>query len=194
MSSDLDLIKELREMTGAGIADIRKALIEAKGDKEKAISVLRTMGKSVAEKKSSRTAKEGIIETYIHSNNKLGVLLEIRCETDFVARNSEFRALAHELAMQIAASSPKYVKIEDIPAEIVSEETVIAKSQVDQSKPSAIQEEIIKGKLKKRWSEICLLEQAYVRNPDITMGDLVTQIIAKLGENIEIARFVRFEI
>ena len=192
--ADLETIKDLRESTGAGLGDINKALAEAGGDKDKALKILRAMGKMVAQKKSSRTAKEGIVEAYVHTNKKLGVLLELRCETDFVARNEEFKKLAHELAMQIAAANPKYLRVEDVPQETVEEEKKIYSQQVDKDKPEKIREEILKGKLQKRWAELCLLEQPYMRDPDVAVKELITQAIAKLGENIEVGQFIRFEI
>ncbi|RJQ13616.1 elongation factor Ts [Candidatus Parcubacteria bacterium] len=191
----LALIKELREATGASLGDIQEAIKNAAGDKAKAMQFLKAKGKSIAEKKSSRSAKEGIIEAYVHSNNKIGVLVELRCETDFVAKNNEFKKLARELALQIAATNPQFIKPEDIPEEFVLEEKRIFTEQNQGiNKPKQILDEIIKGKLEKRWSEICLLKQAHIRNEDITIEELITEYVAKLGEKIEISRFIRYEI
>lgn len=193
--ADINLIKELREFTGASLNDIRAALDESGNDREKAVKILKTKGKSIAEKKLSREAKEGIIESYIHNNRKIGVLVELRCETDFVAKNSEFQKLAKELTLQIAAINPWYVKPEDIPNDVKSEEKKLFEEQLQgTNKPAEIIKEIIDGKLTKRWSEICLLKQPYIRNGDITIEDLITEYIAKLGEKIEITNFVRFQI
>ncbi len=194
LMSELETIKEIRELTGAGIADIKKALAEAGGDREKALEKLRIIGKSVAEKKSGRNAKDGLIEAYIHSSKKVGVLLELRCETDFVARNEEFQKLAHEIALQIAATDPKYLKPEDIPQEIIDQETKIYSAQIDPSKPKNMAENILKGKLEKRWSELCLLNQEYIRDSNMKIQDLISQATAKLGEKIEIGQFARFSI
>lgn len=192
---DINLIKELRELTGASLNDIREALDESKNDKDKAVKILKIKGKSIAEKKLSREAKEGVIEAYIHGNRKIGVLVEIRCETDFVAKNNEFQKLAKELALQITATNPSYIKPEDIPEEVKLEEKNIFESQLQGiDKPDKIIKEIIEGKLTKRWSEICLLKQSYIRNEDITVEDLITEYIAKLGEKIEVTNFVRFQI
>ena len=192
---DINLIKELRELTGASLNDIREALNESKNDKDKAVKILKIKGKSIAEKKLSREAKEGIIETYVHGNRKIGVLVELRCETDFVAKNNEFQKLAKELTLQIAAADPSYIKPEDIPEEVKLEEKKLFEKQLQGiDKPDKIINEIIEGKLAKRWSEICLLKQSYIRNEDITVEDLITEYIAKLGEKIEVTNFVRFQI
>lgn len=192
---DVALIKELRDQTSASLNDIRDALMLAKGDKEKALQALKAKGKSIAEKKSSRSTKEGIVEAYIHSNRKVGVLLELRCETDFVAQNVEFQKLAKELALQIAATSPRYIRAQDIPHEVKEEERKLFAEQLQGiNKPANIVEEILEGKLQKRWAEICLLLQPHIRNEDITVQDLLTEYIAKLGENIEIAQFIRYSI
>lgn len=191
----IEQIQSLRSKTGVSIMDCKRALEEADGDENEALNILKKKGKLVAEKKGTRVTGAGIIESYIHPNKKIGVLLELRCETDFVAKNSDFFNLAHDLVMHIAAASPKYLKSEDIPQEIIDEEKSIFLAQVaDIDKPANIKEGIIDGKLKKRFSEICLLEQAFVKNPDQTVRDLITESIARIGENIEVGRFMRYEI
>lgn len=195
MHINLALIKEIRERTGASLGDIREALLVAQGDKEKALQVLKTKGKSIAEKKSSRSAKEGIIEAYIHTNHKVGVLLELRCETDFVAKNEEFKKLARELALQIAATSPRYIRPEDIPEDVKEEERRLFEEQLQgTNKPAHIIKDIIEGKMQKRWAEVCLLLQPYIRNEDMIIKDILTEAVAKLGENIEVGQFVRYSI
>lgn len=191
----IEQIQSLRSKAGVSIMDCKRALEEADGDENEALNILKKKGKLVAEKKGTRVTGAGIIESYIHPNKKIGVLLELRCETDFVAKNSDFFNLAHDLVMHIAATSPKYLKSEDIPQEIIDEEKSIFLAQVaDIDKPANIKEGIIDGKLKKRFSEICLLEQAFVKNPDQTVRDLITESIARVGENIEVGRFTRYEI
>ncbi len=191
----LELIKELRERTGAGVMDCKKALKEADGDIEKAIEILRKMGIAKAEKKLDREAKEGIIEAYIHPGAKLGVLIELNCETDFVAKNEEFKKLAKEIAMQIAAMSPIAVTREQVPEEIIEREKKIYEEQARESgKPEHIISKIIEGKLENFFKEKCLVEQSYIRDPSITVGDLIKQHISKFGENIVIRRFARFRI
>lgn len=188
-------IQNLRIKTSASMLDCKKALEEAGGDEKEAINILKKKGKIIAEKKGSRSTIAGIMEAYIHSNKKIGVLLELRCETDFVAQNADFLHLAHELAMHTAAMNPKYLKPEDVPQEVLDEEKSIFMAQVaDIDKPANIKEGIVEGKLKKRFSEICLLEQPYVKNPDQTIKDLIVEYIAKIGENIEVARFTRYEL
>jgi len=191
----IDFIKELREITGASLADIKEAIEQSGYDKNKALQILKRKGALIAQKKSIRETKEGIIETYIHANRRIGVLVELRCETDFVAKNSEFLKLARELALQIAATKPRYLRPEDIPEEVKAEERKIFEEELEGTdKPVKIKNEIIEGKLQKRWSEICLLKQPYIRNEDITVEELITESIAKLGEKIEIGQFVRFEL
>ncbi|MEN3045001.1 MAG: translation elongation factor Ts [Candidatus Hydrothermales bacterium] len=192
---NLELIKELRERTGAGIMDCKKALIESDGDIEKAIEILRKIGIAKAEKKLDREAKEGIIEAYIHPGSKLGVLVELNCETDFVAKNEEFIRLAREIAMQIAAMSPIAVKRENIPQDIIERERKIYYEQAKESgKPENIIQKIVDGKMENFYKEKCLLEQSYIRDPSITVGDLIKQYITKFGENIVVKRFARFRI
>lgn len=193
--SELDAIKELRARTGAGVLDCKNALTEARGDVQKAIDVLRKKGIAKAESKAGREAKEGIIEAYIHPGAKLGVLLELNCETDFVARNQEFRSLAHDIAMHIAASDPVSVSRDDVPEHIVSHESEIYAEQAKQSgKPDNVIDKIVEGRLDKFYKENCLLEQPFVKDPEKTVKNIVTERIAKLGENIVVHRFQRFKI
>jgi len=189
------MIKELREKTLAGMLDCKKALTECGGDMEKAVEYLRKKGLSSAAKKAERTAKEGYITSYIHTNNKVGVLLQLNCETDFVARNEEFRNLAKEIAMQIAAISPQYVSSTDVPAEVVEKEKEIYREQMkDSGKPANVIEKILEGKVKKFYSEVCLLDQEYIKDGKLTINDLLKNMVATLGENISVGRFERFQI
>ncbi|RME04059.1 MAG: translation elongation factor Ts [Planctomycetota bacterium] len=188
-------IKELREKTGIGILDCKKALVEAKGNMEKAIEILRKKGLKTVEKKSSRTASEGRIESYIHSNGKIGVLLELRCETDFVAKNEEFKELSHNLCMQVAATNPLALAPEDLPAEVIEKEKEVYREQMKDKPPQKLNA-IIEGKLRKFYQEKCLLKQIYIKDPKgkQTIEQLLQNIVAKMGENIYIKRFVRFEV
>ncbi len=189
------LVKELRDKTNAGMMDCKKALEEADGDMEKAIEILRKKGIASAQKKAGRTATEGAIGSYIHMGGKIGVLIEVNCETDFVARNEIFQELVKNLAMQVAASNPKFVKPEDIPAEVLEKEKEIYREQaISQGKPENIAEKIAEGRLKKFFSEVCLLNQPYIRDDKKTVKDIITETIAKLGENIQVRRFVRYEL
>jgi elongation factor Ts len=189
------MVKELREKTGAGMMDCKNALVEAQGDMDKAGDILRKKGIARASKKASRAANEGIIEAYIHPGSKLGVLLEINCETDFVAKTDDFKIFARDIAMQVAASSPVYVGRENVDQEVTDREMVIYREQAQsQGKPEKIIEKIATGKLEKYYSEICLLEQPFVKDPDKTVQNLLTELIAKLGENISIRRFCRFKV
>jgi len=191
----LELIKELRERTGAGVMDCKKALKEAGGDIEKAALILRKMGIAKAEKKLDKEAKEGVVEAYIHPGAKLGVIVEVNCETDFVAKNEEFIKLAKEIAMQIAAMNPIAVKREDIPEEVLERERRIYEEQARESgKPEHVIQKIVEGKLENFYKEKCLLEQSYIRDPSTTVGDLIKQYITKFGENIVVRRFARFRI
>jgi elongation factor Ts len=191
----MEKVKELKEATGAGFAECRKALAEANGDIEKAIEILKKRGLTKAEKKLSREAKEGIVEAYIHIGGRIGVLVEINCETDFVARNEEFKKFAHEIAMQIAAMSPRWIKREDIPEEIVKKEFEIYFEQSKaEGKPEHIAEKIAKGKLEKFFEENCLYEQIWIRDGKSKIEDLIKSMVAKFGENIVVRRFARFEI
>ena len=188
-------VKELREMSGAGMMDCKKALTEASGDIEKAIDILRKTGMAKARKKSGRSAKEGIILPYIHPGAKLGVLLEINCETDFVANTDDFKNLSKDIAMHIAASAPMSVSREEIPQETLEREKEIYADQARQSgKPENIIEKMTEGRLNKFYQENVLLEQTFVKDPDKTVSDLITETVAKLGENILISRFSRFQL
>jgi elongation factor Ts len=195
MSSLSALVKELRGKTGAGILDCQKALQDTGNDVEKAIDLLRQKGLAAAQKKAGRETKEGIISSYIHSGSKIGVLIEVNCETDFVARNEEFQAFVKEVALQIAASHPLYVKREEVPEDLIEREKNIYLAQMKESgKPEAAWEKIIKGKLEKYYQEQCLLEQAFIKDPSISIQDLLSQKIAKLGENLTISRFTRYQL
>lgn len=189
------VVKELREKTGAGMMDCKNALKEVDGDLEKAVEVLRTKGIARASKKADRAVNEGRIEAYIHPGSKLGVIVEINCETDFVAKTDDFTSFSRDVAMQIAASSPLFVKREDVDQNTIDQEMKIYREQAkEQGKPENIIDKIATGKLEKFYSEICLLEQPFVKDPDKTIENLVTDTIAKLGENITIRRFSRFKI
>ncbi|MCS7199105.1 MAG: translation elongation factor Ts [Caldimicrobium sp.] len=191
----LDLIKQLRERTAAGFSDCKKALEEAGGDIERAIDILRKKGLAIASKRAGKEAKEGIISAYIHANKKIGVLVEINCETDFVARTQEFQDFAYNVAMQIAATSPICVRREEMPQEILEREKRIYEEQLrEQGKPENVIPKILEGKLEKFYKEVVLLEQPYIKNPEITIQDLLNELIAKTGEKILIRRFVRFQV
>lgn len=187
-------VKELREKTGAGIMDCKNALTEANGDIEKAIVILRERGLAKAAKKQSRVATEGVIEAYVHGDGRIGVLVEVNCETDFVARNEEFRRFAKDIAMQVAASNPKYLSRDMVPADVINQEREIFRTQaLNEGKPENIVDKIVDGKLEKFYEENCLLEQPFIKDPDKNISQLLTEKIALLGENIVISRFVRFE-
>ena len=189
------VVKELRDKTGAGMMDCKKALVESKGDVDKATEILRKKGIASASKKASRVVNEGRVESYIHPGNKIGVLVEINCETDFVAKTEDFATFSRDVAMQIAASSPSYVKREDVDQDTIDREMDIYREQAkSQGKPENIIDKIATGKLDKFYSEICLMEQPFVKDPDKTIENLVKETIAKLGENISIRRFSRFKI
>lgn len=188
-------IKKLREKTNAGIMDCKEALTEASGNFDQAVEILKKKGAKIASKKADREAKEGIIASYIHANNKIGVLLELGCETDFVARNSEFKNMAHEIAMQVAASNPKYVSPDNISNnEKEEEKKLVLENFKDKDKPKEILDKIIKGKLKKHFEEISLIKQPLISDPEKTVENLITEKIAKFGEKIEIRKFTRYEI
>jgi elongation factor Ts len=193
MAISAQMVKELREKTGAGMMECKKALEESAGDFNKAIEYLRQKGLATAQKKAGRTATEGIITSYIHMD-KIGVLLELNCETDFVARNEEFRQLAKDIAMHIAAANPQYISKEDVPQEIIEKEKEIYKAQITGNKPPQVVEKIIEGKLEKFFEDMCLLNQPFIREPEKKIKDLITEKIAKFGENIVIRRFVRFQV
>ena len=189
------IVKELREKSGAGMMDCKRALIESDGNMDKAIEILRKKGIAAAAKRADRTAKEGKIESYIHPGSKLGVIVEINCETDFVAKTDDFQVLTKDIAMHIAAAAPKYIRREDVEQEVIDGETEIYKEQArNQKKPEAILDKIAQGKLEKYYSEVCLLEQPFVKDPDKTVQSLINEFIAKLGENITIKRFSRFKV
>ncbi|MFH1798359.1 MAG: translation elongation factor Ts [Candidatus Omnitrophota bacterium] len=191
--STLDAVKKLRFKTSAGMMECKQALTESGGNIDKAVELLRKKGTAKAAKKASRVAGQGTIESYIHTGGRIGVLLEVNCETDFVARNGEFRTVTREVAMQIAAASPVYVSREDVPKEVIEKEKEIFRGQI-QGKPDSVVEKIVEGKLDKYFSEACLLEQPFIKDPEVKIQDCLTQLIAKVGENIKIKRFVRFEV
>ena len=189
------MVKELRDKTNAGMMDCKRALGETEGDLEKAVDLLRQKGLAVAQKRADRATSEGVVECYIHTNSKLGVMVEVGCETDFVAKTDGFIAFAKDIAMHIAASMPVAVSRENVPAELIEREKEIYKAQaLDSGKPENIVDKIITGKIDKYISEICLLEQKFVKNPDLSIQDLLNELIAKMGENISIKRFARFQI
>ncbi|NOY77316.1 MAG: translation elongation factor Ts [Calditrichaeota bacterium] len=195
MAVGANLVMELRKKTGAGIMDCKKALQESNGDLEKAVDYLRKKGIASAQKRSGREAKEGMIHAYIHPGNRIGVLVEVNCETDFVANTEDFRQFVKNVAMQIAAANPLVVSRDDLSPEVIEKEKDIYREQVKASgKPEHIIEKIVEGKLEKYFSEVCLLEQGYIRDPEKTVKDLLTEIIARIGENIVIRRFVRYQL
>jgi len=189
------MVKQLREKSGAGMMDCKKALIESDGDIEKAVEYLRKKGIATAQKRSGRSLSEGTIQTYIHMGGKLGVMVEVGCETDFVAKNDDFIAFAKNIAMHVAAINPMGITTEDVPREIIEKELEIYKSQaLEMGKPEKIVEKIAEGKLNKFYKDNCLMQQPYVKDPDKTITDLLNELIAKIGENISIKRFVRFQV
>ncbi len=195
MSSMGTLVKELRGKTGAGILDCQNALKETGSDIEKAIDLLRQRGLAAAQKKAGRETKEGVVSSYIHAGSKIGVLVEVNCETDFVARNEEFQELVKDVALQIAAANPSYVKREQVPSEQVEREKAIYLAQAKElGKPEAAIDKIVQGKLEKFYQENCLLEQSFIKDPNVSITEILTQKIAKLGENISIARFTRYQL
>lgn len=195
MAVSADVVKQLREQTGAGIMDCKAALTESGGDLEKAIEWLRKKGAASAQKKVGRATNEGVIEAYIHPGSRLGVLIEVNCETDFVAKTEDFKTLARDLAMQVAAASPRVVKREDMPQELIEKELEIYRTQAaNENKPAAVQDRIAQGKLDKFYQEAVLLEQNFIKDPTRTVTQVITEVIAKLGENITVRRFVRFHL
>jgi elongation factor Ts len=189
------LVKELREKTGCAVMDCKKALLESKGDFEKAVTYLKQKNLMTAAKKSSRATTEGGIVSYIHPGSKVGVLLELNCETDFVARNLEFKELAKNLTMHIAALNPLYIKKEDVPLKVIEQERAIYLTHAQSSgKPEKVWQKIVEGKLEKFYTEVCLMEQTYIRDDQLTVKDVITNTIAKLGENISIRRFIRYQL
>lgn len=189
------MVKELRDKTNAGMMDCKKALTETEGDMEKAVDLLRQKGLAVAAKRADRATSEGIVECYIHAGGKLGVMVEVGCETDFVAKTDDFKNFARDIAMHVAAVNPVSVSREDVPADYVAREQEIYKNQaLESGKPENIVDKIVSGKIEKFLSEICLMEQKYVKNPDLSIQDLLNELVAKMGENISIKRFARFQI
>lgn len=194
MAISASQVKELRELTGAGMMDCKKALAETNGDMQKAIEYLREKGLAAAAKKAGRVAAEGIVDAYIHMNGRIGVLVEVNCETDFVAKTEEFRALVHDIAMQIAAAKPEYVSRDEVPAEVLEREKAVYRAQAaNEGKPEKMLDKIAEGRLEKFLKETCLLEQPFIKDPDRTVQQVVNEKIAALGENIAVRRFVRFE-
>jgi elongation factor Ts len=195
MQIPAQLVKELRERTGAGFSDCRAALVEAGGILEKAIEVLRKKGQAAAAKKSMREASEGLVGSYIHAGGKIGVLVEINCESDFVARTEAFQALSHDIAMHIAALDPRYVRRDEVTPDMLAKEREIYSAQARATgKPEPVIEKIVNGKMEKFYEENCLYEQHYIKDESVTIGEMITQAIAKLGENISIRRFARFKV
>jgi elongation factor Ts len=189
------MVKQLREKTGAGMMDCKTALAEVGGDMEKAIEFLRKKGLATAQKRAGRAMTEGTIQSYIHMNSKLGVMVEVNCETDFVAKNDDFKSFAKNIAMHIAASNPLGITPEDVPQAVIEKEKEIYRAQaLDLGKPANVLDKIVEGKLKKFYQDSCLMNQPYVRDPEITVADLLNELIAKIGENISIKRFVRYQI
>lgn len=188
-------VKELREKTGAGMLDCKKALEEANGDLTRASEILREKGLSAAAKKAGRAATEGLVESYIHGEGRIGVLVEVNCETDFVAKTDNFKSFVRDIAMQIAAAAPKYVSKDEVPAEELDKEREILRAQaLNEGKPENIVDKMVEGRISKYYNEVCLLEQQFIKDPDVTISELVNSMIATIGENISIRRFVRFEL
>ena len=189
------LVKELRERTGAGMMDCKKALSATDGDLEKAIDFLREKGLAAAAKKAGRVAAEGLVEAYIHGGGRIGVLVEVNCETDFVAKTDAFKELVKDIAMHIAATNPSYLKREEVPtAELEHEQAVLAEQARNEGKPEKIIEKMVAGRIEKYYKEVCLMEQPFVKDPDKTISDLITESIAKIGENVSIRRFTRYQL
>lgn len=195
MSITASMVAELRKKTGAGMMDCKKALVENNGDMEKSVDFLRQKGLAVAMKRADRATSEGVVETYIHSGGKLGVMVEVGCETDFVAKSEMFLVFAKDIAMHIAAGNPLAIKREEVPADLVAREMEIFKNQaLESGKPANIVDKMVAGKIDKYFAEVTLMEQKFVKNPDLTIQDLLNELIAKIGENISIKRFARFQI
>jgi len=189
------MVKDLREKTGAGVLDCKKALEQANGDVDKAVEWLREKGLAGAAKKATRTTSQGVVASYVHPGSKLAVLVELNCETDFVARLDEFQTLAHDICMQVAASKPEYVTPDEVPAAVLEAERAIYRKQAeDEGKPAKAIDKIVEGRLAKYFAEFCLMEQPFIKNPDVAIKDLITEKITKTGENIRVRRFVRFEL
>lgn len=195
MEINAQMVKELRDKTGAGMMDCKSALTESGGDSEKAVELLRKKGLSRAAKRAGRAANEGAVGSYIHMGGKIGVLVEINCESDFVAKNEDFQNFVKDISMHIAASSPEYLEKEDVPEDVLEKEREIYRAQaIDEGKPEKVIDKIIEGKLKKFYTEVCLLDQPYIKDTDIDVRGYLNNIIAKIGENIIIRRFVRFQL
>ena len=195
MAIDASLVKELRDKTGAGFMDCKKALVECEGDFEKSVDHLRAKGLALAARKAEREASEGLVGAYIHGGNKIGVLLEVNCETDFVARTEEFQALVKDLSMQIAASSPRYVRREDVDEEELEREKAIYRQQAaEMNKPEPVLAKIVDGKMERFFEEACLMEQAFIKEPTRRVNDLIQDAVSRLGENIRVRRFVRYTV
>jgi len=189
------LVKELRERTGAGMMDCKKALVECSGDIDKAIDELRTKGLAKAAKKAGRVASEGVVVSYIHGKGRIGVIVEVNCETDFVGNTEEFRQLAYDIAMQVAASNPEYVCREDVPAEVTEKEKeILAAQALAEGKPEKVIAKMVEGRIEKFYKEHCLLEQPFIKDPDKTVQQLIHESVAKIGENISVRRFTRYEV
>jgi len=189
------MVKELRESTGAGMMDCKKALTETNGDMDKAVDFLREKGLAAAAKKAGRVAAEGLVESYIHGGGRIGVLLEINCETDFVAKTDGFKALARDIAMQIAAANPSYVSRSEVPANVIEHEREVLRAQaLNEGKPANIVEKMIDGRVEKYYKEVCLLEQLFIKDTDKTITQLINESISKIGENINIRRFTRYQL
>jgi elongation factor Ts len=189
-----EMVKELRTITGAGMMECKKALVETDGDKEKAINLLREKGLSSAAKRSGRTASQGIVDSYIHLGGKVGVLVEVNCETDFVGKNEQFKAFVRDICLQIAATNPAYLSKEDVPEDAIeNEKEILRKQALREGKPEKIVEKIVSGRIEKYFQENCLLEQPFVKDQDLTINDILKELISKIGENIVVRRFVRFE-
>lgn len=190
-----EMVRALREKTGVGMMDCKRALSESGGDTEKAIELLRKQGLAAAARRAGRTAAEGVVDSYIHLGGKIGVLVEINCETDFVARNIEFQSFVKDIAMQVAASNPQYISREDVPDGIVSHEKEILKSQtIAEGKPEKVADKIVDGRLEKFYSEVCLLDQPFIKDPNKSIQDLLAEFCTKIGENIVIRRFTRYQL
>lgn len=188
------MVKELREKSGAGMMDCKNALVETGGDIEKAIEYLREKGLAAAQKKSSRIAAEGIVESYIHLGGRIGVLVEVNCETDFVAKTDEFKMLVRDIAMQIAASNPTYIRVEDVdPEEIAKEKEILKAQALNEGKPEKIVDKMVEGRIKRYYEEICLLEQPFVKDPAKTVNQMINEAISEIGENIQVRRFTRYQ-
>jgi elongation factor Ts len=188
------MVKELRERTGAGMMDCKKALLESDGDMDKGIDYLREKGLAAAAKKAGRIAAEGIVDSYIHMGGRIGVLVEVNCETDFVAKTDDFKTLVHDIAMHIAAANPQYVQREEVPTEaLVKEQEVLRAQALNEGKPEKIVDKMVEGRIEKYYKEVCLMEQPYVKDPDKTIKDLIGEATASIGEKISIRRFARYE-